>query len=305
MPRNKKSVVVEEEDVMPEDQDQSGDELDDRQSEDLYAVLEVTKDASIAEIRKSYYKLALKCHPDRNAGDVEATEKFQRIGRAYEVLSDTKKKAFYDKTGCIEGEEFFGEKSEQEWMEHWRAMFKQVSFEDIDAYQSTYKGSQQEVDDLKDTYNKVKGDLEELLTYMVLADESQLPRYVEIIQSLIKKGELKSTVAFKKTLKRVDSIMASGESEAQEAEQLYEAIKNAAKNRATNPMAVTKRSKTVGQRNTEAMFASIAAKYGVPEDDVNMDEPSEEDFLRARERLEQKKTETKAPSKRKRKPVKK
>lgn len=48
-----------------------------------YDALEITPDATAAEIRKAYYKLALKCHPDKNPGDPEAHKKFQAIGTAF------------------------------------------------------------------------------------------------------------------------------------------------------------------------------------------------------------------------------
>lgn len=64
-----------------------------------YDALEITPDATAAEIRKAYYKLALKCHPDKNPGDPEAHMKFQAIGEAYQVLNDAKRREEYDKFG--------------------------------------------------------------------------------------------------------------------------------------------------------------------------------------------------------------
>jgi DnaJ-class molecular chaperone len=63
---------------------------------DYYSILEVTKTASDAEIKKSYRKLALKYHPDKNGGDSSAEEKFKQISEAYQILSDSKKRAEYD-----------------------------------------------------------------------------------------------------------------------------------------------------------------------------------------------------------------
>ncbi len=69
------------------------------QPEDYYSLLGVARDASDAEIKKAYRKLAMKYHPDRNAGDGAAEEKFKEIQRAYEVLSDEKKRRAYDQYG--------------------------------------------------------------------------------------------------------------------------------------------------------------------------------------------------------------
>ncbi len=63
---------------------------------DLYSVLEVEKWASKDEVKKAYRKLAMKYHPDRNAGDNEAEEKFKQINEAYQVLSDESKRQQYD-----------------------------------------------------------------------------------------------------------------------------------------------------------------------------------------------------------------
>lgn len=66
---------------------------------DYYEVLGVSKNATGDEIKKSYRKLALKFHPDRNQGNAEAEAKFKEISEAYAVLSDDEKKKQYDMFG--------------------------------------------------------------------------------------------------------------------------------------------------------------------------------------------------------------
>jgi molecular chaperone DnaJ len=63
---------------------------------DLYKVLEVSKEASQDEIRRSYRRLARKYHPDANPGDRAAEERFKEIQQAYEVLSNPEKRREYD-----------------------------------------------------------------------------------------------------------------------------------------------------------------------------------------------------------------
>ncbi len=65
-------------------------------NKDYYAILEVEKTATIEIIKKSYRKLAMQYHPDRNGWDKEAEKKFKEINEAYSVLSDDSKRKQYD-----------------------------------------------------------------------------------------------------------------------------------------------------------------------------------------------------------------
>ena len=66
---------------------------------DYYEVLSVAKDAVGDDIKKSFRKLAMQFHPDRNHGDPETAEKFKEASEAFEVLSDAEKRATYDRFG--------------------------------------------------------------------------------------------------------------------------------------------------------------------------------------------------------------
>ena len=66
---------------------------------EYYEILQISKTATKADIKKAFRKLAMKYHPDKNPNDKEAEEMFKKINEAYEVLSDDNKRAIYDRYG--------------------------------------------------------------------------------------------------------------------------------------------------------------------------------------------------------------
>ena len=99
------------------------------QSVDYYEILQVSRDATGAEIKKAYRKLALKYHPDKNPGDKEAEERFKLINEAYGVLSDEEKRSIYDRYG-------------KEGLERQGAGFRTDSMDDImDIFNSMFGGA--------------------------------------------------------------------------------------------------------------------------------------------------------------------
>jgi molecular chaperone DnaJ len=96
---------------------------------DYYEILQVGRDATGAEIKKAYRKLAIQYHPDKNPGDKEAEEKFKLINEAYGVLGDEEKRAIYDRYG-------------KEGLERQGAGFHAESMDDImDIFNSMFGGA--------------------------------------------------------------------------------------------------------------------------------------------------------------------
>ena len=66
---------------------------------DYYEILAVERDVTAEDLKRSYRKLAVKFHPDKNPGDAKAEERFKELGEAYDVLADPNKRAAYDRYG--------------------------------------------------------------------------------------------------------------------------------------------------------------------------------------------------------------
>lgn len=71
------------------------------QGDSLYEVLSLPKTATGEEIKKTYRRLALKYHPDKNPNNPEAAEKFKEVNRAHSILSDATKRNIYDNYGSL------------------------------------------------------------------------------------------------------------------------------------------------------------------------------------------------------------
>jgi DnaJ family protein C protein 9 len=112
----------------------------------LYAVLSLNSSSSVDDIKKSYRKLALKCHPDKFATASEearrdASTKFQQIGFAYAVLSDEKRRERYDKTGKTDDGLFEMGPGEGGWESYFEDLFGRVTREKLDEMKAAYQGT--------------------------------------------------------------------------------------------------------------------------------------------------------------------
>eukprot|EP00775_Hariotina_reticulata_P004774 gene4774-5024_t len=87
-------------DIQEYDADLAAQQLGIQPDVDYYTLLEVSRDVDAATLKRQYYMLARKWHPDKNPGDLEATERFQQLGQAYQVLSNPDLRARYDKHGA-------------------------------------------------------------------------------------------------------------------------------------------------------------------------------------------------------------
>ncbi|KAH9005135.1 DnaJ-domain-containing protein [Lactarius hatsudake] len=172
----------------------------DEEEVDLYAVLGVEPTASQEDIKKAYRKLALIYHPDKHATAAEdaklaASRKFQQVGFAYTVLSETKRRAKYDATGSTE-EGFELAEGEDGWQAYFEALFESVTKAKLDEMKKEYQGSHEEIDDLKRAYGETGGALGEIMNHIPHSTHEDEARFVIAISDLIAKGELSATGAW-------------------------------------------------------------------------------------------------------------
>ena len=181
----------------------AGKELSvEREAFGFYKLLGVDRDASVAEVRRAYRRLAIVAHPDRNLADTAAaTAKFQTLQRVYQVLSDPHSRRMYDEGGgTMDGDEageFRGETFESLY-EYFRDLHARVTDEDIAGYERKYRGQAPELADLREFYQRFRGDLSQVTDYIPYAEEDDVPRFRVLLSREVDEDRLECYRSFKK-----------------------------------------------------------------------------------------------------------
>ncbi|XP_055589144.1 J domain-containing protein CG6693 [Uranotaenia lowii] len=157
---------------------------------DVYKLFDVKKDASEAEIKKSYYRLSLKVHPDRvEAGKKEeATEKFKVLSKIHSVLADPNKRALYNERGVIDDDD--DDSLGSKWLDMWQKFFKPISTEDITNFEKNYINSELERNDIKKAYLNGKGCINYMMNSIPFMSCEDEPRIAEIVKQMISSQEV-------------------------------------------------------------------------------------------------------------------
>jgi len=138
----------------------------------------------------------------------DAKHKFQAVSLTYQILSDENRRREYDQTGEIldEGDEEFasGEQFDQ-WEQFFKSLFGKITVTDIDKFSGEYKNSMEERKDVLRYYKTHKGDLNKMLTCVMLSDSSDKQRWVDdYIKPAIQNGEVPRYDAMAETLGQSD-----------------------------------------------------------------------------------------------------
>ncbi|VDN05286.1 unnamed protein product [Thelazia callipaeda] len=178
------------------------------------------------EIKKAFFQLSLKFHPDRchdKRLKSEVTAKFQILSRAYSVLSDPKKRTIYDETGIVDDEG--NESDDGDWLLKWKSCFKKMTMDDIEQYVENYKNSNEERAAVKEAYIKHEGDMGKILNDILGVSYKDEDRLRGIIREMIKTGELKPLKFFvAESNKRKMKRKRAAEREEKEAKKLLDEI---------------------------------------------------------------------------------
>ncbi|KAI5583912.1 hypothetical protein BDE02_06G048200 [Populus trichocarpa] len=241
----------------------------------LYEVLGVEKAASQQEIKKAYYKLALRLHPDKNPGDEDAKEKFQLLQKVISILGDEEKRAVYDQTGCVDDADLAGDVV-QNLKDFFRTFYKKVTEADIEEFEANYRGSDSEKKDLIDLYKEWQGNMSRLFCSMLCSDpklDSQ--RFKDILDEAISAGEVKRTKAYQKWAKRI--------SETKPPTNPLKRREKSKKEPEADLFAIISERQSKRKNQVTSFLSSLESKYGGSN---ASSEPTEEEFEAIQKKME-------------------
>ena len=232
----------------------------------LYEILNVEKTASAPEIKRAYHKAALRLHPDKNPSP-DAAAKFQTLQKVYGVLGDEEKRKVYDETGRTEDAELSGD-SFKNLYEYYRGLYRKVTEDDVDAFFRTYRGSDEEREDVVAAYAKFQGDMGKVFMWVMCSEEARdAHRFADMVDDAVAAGSAKPHETFKAWARRVRAKPAPKDPLGDPAsEPAGKSAKGKGKGKGkdggdTNDLAALILARQ-SSRRADDLFASLEAKYG-------------------------------------------
>ncbi len=251
----------------------------------IYEALGVSQDATEHEIRKAYFKLAVKVHPDRNPDDAQATERFQSLQKIYEVLMDPEKRRIYDQTGCLDDEDMLSEEKFESLYEYYKKQFNEVTADAIEEFKSSYQMSEEEMNDVLCYYEEFHGNMQSVFDHVMLSEpDVDSERFQTYIDDALEDGRLSECYDMYKSWKSALSKKKRKRSSKKVAAPPKKSSQKKSKASSMEDLAGA----IMARRHVQSGIQSLAEKYGCGSLDCD---PivSEEEFQKARARLDAKK----------------
>lgn len=253
-----------------------------------YEVLGLEKSCGEKEIKRAYHRLCLKYHPDKNDG---FREEFDRVQVSYMVLSNSKLRSKYDRTGIVSLKET-GEDIDDEdfdWDEYFRGQFQEINKEMIEKDREEYQGSEEEENDIKREFVILKGDMSKLFEVVIHLefniDEER--RIFKLCENFIKSAEIKTKdiPKWEEYLAKRDKIVQKMERkrkrEEKAADKVLKEKKNSDKKKTGDDLDSLRALIAGNSSKHRARFSAITEKYGKAEQ-VEEEEEEEAEPVRKR-----------------------
>eukprot|EP00055_Hartaetosiga_balthica_P006509 m.20473 g.20473 ORF g.20473 m.20473 type:complete len:294 (+) comp5254_c0_seq1:66-947(+) len=279
--------------------------------DDLYVVLGVEQDATLSQVKKKYYLLARKVHPDKARDDSDALRKFQLLSRVYAILSDEHRRKVYNETGSVE-EDVFSTDPSFSWSNYWRELFPAVDDEQIISFADSYRESEEEMEAVKKAYLNHKGDMTKVFENVMLSNPLEdEDRFRKMIDEWIENEDVPTysqyhdSASREKRKKKATEEAAQAKKARTKRDAMLKRMKHTKGGSSSNndlAMAILQRG-----RNRKQHFDELEKKYSKGKSKHTV--PSEDEFQEIQKRLDEAKATNKRakvdPSKKKKQSSKK
>ncbi|KAF8766382.1 DnaJ subfamily C member 9 like protein [Argiope bruennichi] len=163
----------------------------------LYGVLGVEKTVTTKELQQAYRKASLFLLPAQAPAHrlAEFCRKFEILSKVHYILSDKKKRQIYDETGVVDAS--VDNICANFWTRYWRKLFPHIVPEDIEDFKERYKNSEEEKEDLRIAYLRVKGNMDRFAEIYFAYTAEDEDRICHIMQKeLINRKKMRAYVKF-------------------------------------------------------------------------------------------------------------
>jgi DnaJ homolog subfamily C member 9 len=214
-------------------------------------------------------------------GDAEI---FKALSVVHSILSDTEQRKIYDETGDINGGDMKSGDFD-DWYNYFRNLFPKVTVDDIEKFSSTYKGSDEEKNDIIEAYYQHDGNFRNVMECVILAEDQDEDRITNIINTAIADGEVELLPSYKKRYSSTSSSSAPQKKKQRKGKSTAAAGKRGEDDLDSLAEMIRSKNQRAASGGGNA-FSSIFAKYGGGDDTMEEgDDVDDAEFDRIRASL--------------------